>query len=107
MQRNDDDKRILDPAVVSAFCQREGWRLEDGKLSKEYRFADFRAAFGFMAQAALLFEAADHHPLWTNVYSRVKVKLWTQLAHGLTARDLQVASELDRLCARGATPVAA
>lgn len=97
MTHTSNNNVVLDASEVSAFCAREGWQLDHGKITREYRFADFRAAFGFMAQAAMLFEASDHHPLWTNVYSRVKVKLWTQLAGGLTRRDLEVASELDRL----------
>ena len=97
MTNTSNNTVVLDMSEVSAFCAREGWQLDRGRITREYRFTDFRAAFGFMAQAALLFEAADHHPLWTNVYSRVRVKLWTQLAGGLTRRDLEVATELDRL----------
>ena len=29
------------------------WRVENGKLHHEFRFADFKAAFGFMTRVAL------------------------------------------------------
>ena len=55
----------------------EGWEVVSGKLHREYKFADFAHAFGFMATAAPLIEKMDHHPDWSNVYNRVTVDLWT------------------------------
>lgn len=104
MKQLADEKTVLHPQAVSTFRAAHPWTLEGGKLAREFRFSDFSSAFGFMARAALIFESADHHPLWTNVYSRVRVRLWTQLAKGLTARDLQVAEQLDALFE--ATPAA-
>ena len=49
----------------------EGWTHENDMLTKEWRFADFSQAFGFMTRVALLAEQADHHPNWSNVYNTV------------------------------------
>ena len=75
----------------------EGWSVEDGKLHKEFTFPDFVSAFGFMASAALCAEKMNHHPQWLNVYNRVRVELWTHDAGGITALDLELARDFDRL----------
>ncbi|MCX7677384.1 MAG: 4a-hydroxytetrahydrobiopterin dehydratase, partial [Alteraurantiacibacter sp.] len=76
-----------------------GWTLRgDGRaISRSFAFADFRAAFGFMAQVALLAEKQDHHPEWTNVYNKVDITLSTHDAGGLTVRDIRLAQAIDRI----------
>lgn len=74
-----------------------GWSLRDGKLYREYKFADFVGAFGFMARAALTAERMNHHPEWSNVYNRVTVRLTTHDAGGITDRDLRLAGALNDL----------
>ena len=75
------------------------WRLVDGKLHKEFQFADFVAAFGFMAQAALVAERSNHHPEWFNVYRTVRVDLATHDAKGITERDFALAGAMDKIAA--------
>jgi len=75
--------------------------VENAKLHREYKFANFVEAFGFMTQASLLAERADHHPEWCNVYSRVVVDLTTHEAGGITARDFELASKMEALASRG------
>ena len=74
-----------------------GWAVRDGKLHREYKFADFVAAFGFMASAALVAERMNHHPEWSNVYSTVVIDLTTHDAGGITANDFALAIEMERL----------
>ncbi|MBC6428990.1 MAG: 4a-hydroxytetrahydrobiopterin dehydratase [Cellvibrionales bacterium] len=67
------------------------WRLADGKLQREFVFADFAAAFAFMERVAADTERLDHHPDWRNVYNRVEVALWTHDAQGISERDFALA----------------
>ncbi len=73
------------------------WTLVDGKLHREFRFADFGQAIGFLTMAALKIEVLDHHPKWTNVYNRVSVSLVTHDAGGITMKDLTLAAILDKV----------
>ena len=50
-----------------------------------------------MARVALLAEAQDHHPEWSNVWNRVEILLSTHDAGGLSARDVRLAQAIDRL----------
>ena len=76
-----------------------GWSLaREGKaIERTFKFADFNAAFGFMARVALLAEKADHHPEWFNVYNQVEITLTTHDAGGLSARDVDMAKAIDAL----------
>lgn len=83
----------------AALCQLPLWRLrEDGQaLIRKFTFADFNAAFGFMARVALLAEKQNHHPEWSNVYNRVSITLTTHDAGGLSTRDVAMARAIDAL----------
>ena len=80
-----------------ALAQLDGWEAAKDReaIVKEYRFANFSQAFAWMTQAALLAEKMDHHPEWTNVYSRVSVALTTHDAGGITRNDLDMAKQMD------------
>ncbi len=64
-------------------------------LSCQLVFRDFRQAFAFMAEVALLAEKADHHPEWSNVYNRVNIVLTTHDAGGITFKDIELAKQID------------
>ena len=93
-------RQVLDAAEVArALAALPGWRphAERPAITRRYVFADFKAAFGFMARVAPVAEALGHHPEWLNVYNRVEVVLTTHDAGGLTALDLRLAREMERL----------
>lgn len=73
------------------------WRYETAEraIRRDYRFADFSAAFAFMTRAALAAEKADHHPDWSNSWNKVAVALSTHSAGGVTEKDIALAREMD------------
>jgi 4a-hydroxytetrahydrobiopterin dehydratase len=75
------------------------WRPLEGRdaIARSFRFADFSAAWGFMARVALLAEKHDHHPEWSNVWNRVDITLTTHDAGGLSERDIALAQAIDAL----------
>ena len=87
-------------AIATALSKLPGWRLEAGKLHRDYQFADFVAAFSFMAGAALIAQAMDHHPEWSNVWNTVRVDLATHDAGGVTELDLKLAEAMEELANR-------
>jgi 4a-hydroxytetrahydrobiopterin dehydratase len=65
-------------------------------ITRSYQFKDFKEAFAFMTQCALMAEQMNHHPEWFNVWNRVEVTLSTHDAGGLTQLDLDLARSMDR-----------
>ena len=97
---------MADPALSAEDVQARmvevpGWELVDGKLHREFVFADFSEAFGFMTRVALSAEKLDHHPNWSNVYNRVDIAVTTHDAGGLTALDAEFVRRVDALFPRG------
>ena len=84
-------------AVAEKLEALPGWGLNEGKLHRSFRFADFRRAFAFMTGAALAAERLNHHPEWFNVWSKVDVHLNTHEAGGITELDFQLAEAMNEL----------
>jgi 4a-hydroxytetrahydrobiopterin dehydratase len=78
-----------------------GWIYDEaaGAIDRILKFKDFSEAFAFMTRVALLAQAADHHPEWSNVYNKVTVTLTTHDAGGLSAKDVSLAEGIDKLFA--------
>jgi 4a-hydroxytetrahydrobiopterin dehydratase len=87
------DRTVLDPLIAA------GWSMVDGRdaIAKEYVFANFIEAFGWMTRAALVAEKLNHHPEWFNVYKTVSVTLSTHDAGGLSELDVTLAKRMDAL----------
>jgi 4a-hydroxytetrahydrobiopterin dehydratase len=92
--------RLPDSELESALGSLPGWEVVGDKLHREYRFADFACAFGFMTAAALRAEAMNHHPEWSNVYNRVTVDLTTHDARAITAKDVNLAAKFEEIAKR-------
>ena len=91
------ETRLSDAERAALGTKLPSWRMVDGRdaMARSFQFADFKAAFGFMTEVALLAERMDHHPEWFNVYNRVDVTLSTHDAGGLSARDVALAQAID------------
>jgi 4a-hydroxytetrahydrobiopterin dehydratase len=92
-------ERLAGAARKAALKELHGWsEVEDrDAIRKTYHFGNFREAWGFMSQVALIAEKMDHHPEWFNVYNRVEVILTTHDAAGLAERDIRLAHAIDEL----------
>src|SRR5689334_3584810 len=73
------------------------WRKLKGKLHKEYKFASFVEAFGFMTKVAITAQSMNHHPEWFNVYDKVRVDLVTHDLGGVSTYDVILAEKMDVL----------
>jgi len=89
--------RLTDAEISEGLADMAGWELVDDRLHREFHFADFSVAFGFMAACATVAQQLDHHPEWSNVYSTVVVDLTTHDAGGITELDLRLARRMNEL----------
>jgi 4a-hydroxytetrahydrobiopterin dehydratase len=71
------------------------WKLQGGKLIREWTFKDFVEAMQFVNRIAVLAEAAGHHPDIDVRYNRVLLGLVSHDAGGITRRDAAMASRID------------
>lgn len=92
-------EKLSADAAAAGIAALDGWAMDRGgdAISRQWTFDDFVAAFGFMTRVAILAEKADHHPEWSNVYNKVTITLTTHDAGGLSARDMELAAQIDAL----------
>jgi 4a-hydroxytetrahydrobiopterin dehydratase len=83
--------------VDAALAGLDGWRREGEVLVKVVRRGNFAGALAFVNAVGALAEAADHHPDIDIRWDTVTLRLTTHSAGGLTAKDLQLAAQIDSL----------
>ncbi len=78
-----------------------GWTIDcvDGadRLTRTFKFKDFRGALAFADRVGALAEEADHHPVLTVAWGRVTVAWWTHKIGGLHVNDFILAARTSRL----------
>ena len=73
------------------------WTVEESKLTREFKFDNFRDAFGMATKVALLAEEEGHHPDFEVGWGRLALTLTTHAAKGLTDNDFIMAAKIDKL----------
>lgn len=89
-------EKLTGDQLASSLAQLPLWSINShGKLSREFRFPDFTAAFSFLTAVAIEAEKLNHHPEIYNVYNRVTIELTTHDSGGLTALDFTLAARIE------------
>jgi 4a-hydroxytetrahydrobiopterin dehydratase len=73
------------------------WGIQGGELTRTFTHQDFRTALAFVNKVGDLAEKAGHHPDIDIRYNKVRLGLVTHDAGGLTAKDFELASAVDKL----------
>ena len=74
------------------------WEIIDNQLTRVFIFPDFKKAFSFMTEVALIAEKMDHHPDWSNCWNKVTIRLSTHEAGNIvTKKDYDLASSIDAI----------
>lgn len=87
---------LSDAEIGNRLSRLTGWRREGDAIRKEFKFASFPDAVGFVNRLVPGAEAADHHPDIAINYSRVTLSYSTHSEGGLTEKDFEGASMADR-----------
>jgi 4a-hydroxytetrahydrobiopterin dehydratase len=92
----------LDEAQIRPLAEQvPDWQVveRDGvrRLTREFRFPDFRNALDFTVRVGELAEREDHHPDIHLAWGRVRVEVWTHKIGGLHENDFILAAKTDAL----------
>jgi 4a-hydroxytetrahydrobiopterin dehydratase len=78
-----------------------GWKRNDleghSGIMKVFATGDFLSGLALVTRLAVLAEKANHHPDVVLSYPKVSVRLTTHDAAGLTAKDFELAGQIDAL----------
>ena len=73
------------------------WKEINGKLTKEFKFKDFKEALVFINKVGDHAESTNHHPKIINVYSSVIIELWTHDKDAITDLDYALSGLIDTI----------
>jgi 4a-hydroxytetrahydrobiopterin dehydratase len=85
-----------DTQIRALIAEEPDWKLEDGKLVRDWSFKDFVAAMVFVNKVAALAEEAGHHPDIDIRYNKVRLGLVSHDAGGVTDRDASMAKRIGK-----------
>ena len=77
----------------------DNWTLDaqEASISKEWIFDSFKRSIGFIVSVSEIAERHNHHPEFLSTYPKVRIRLLTHDAHGLTQLDFKLAIAIDQL----------
>ena len=82
----------LESTAIDAWLRaHSAWKREGQALVREFRFADFSAALGFVVRVGLAAEKRDHHPDISFGWGKARILWTTHDAGGITQLDLDLA----------------
>lgn len=88
---------VLNQSEVDVLVKENpGWKLDSGKLVRDWAFKDFVQAMAFVNRIAELAESAGHHPDIDIRYNKVRLGLVSHDVGGITTRDAKMAARLSR-----------
>lgn len=91
--------RLTGAQVHQDLTQLHAWTLHSDPdcIEKNWQFDSFSTAVAFFDKVAALAEQHNHHPECLSVYRRIRIRLSTHDAGGLTALDFGLAKAIDLL----------
>jgi 4a-hydroxytetrahydrobiopterin dehydratase len=91
--------RLNSKEIDQGLSTLDSWTLDAHKASirKEWEFDCFKTAMSFLSKVGEIADRYDHHPEFLSAYTKVRIRLLTHDAHGLTQKDFELALEIDRL----------
>jgi 4a-hydroxytetrahydrobiopterin dehydratase len=80
---------------VSAWlAELPGWSVEDGRLTRTFRFGNYHQTIAFVNLVAWIAHQEDHHPDLEVGYGHCRVSYSTHDAGGLTHNDFICAARI-------------
>lgn len=88
---------LSESQMKELLARETAWKLEGGKLVRDWSFKDFVEAMLFVNRIAALAEEAGHHPDIDIRYNKVRLGLVSHDAGGVTERDAAMASRISQM----------
>jgi 4a-hydroxytetrahydrobiopterin dehydratase len=90
-------RKLSEAEVRSALGNLEGWKFDDDKIEKKFKFANFAEALAFVNKIGEIAESLDHHPDIKFGWGYAEVETTTHDRDGVTEFDLELARKVENL----------
>lgn len=87
------------PDIQKSLVSLDGWSRPEAsdRIEKEFRFKNYYQTMAFVNAVAWIAHQQDHHPDMVVGYNRCKVVYSTHSAGGITAKDIDAATQIEAL----------
>lgn len=76
----------------------KGWTLEGKKITRIFKFKNFKEVLAFVNKVGALAEEQGHHPnIYIFDFNNVRLDLWTHKIGGLFINDFIMASKINKI----------
>jgi 4a-hydroxytetrahydrobiopterin dehydratase len=89
--------KLSDAEIEQRLGDLVDWTSDGQQIRKTFQLASFPMAIGFVTQVGFLAEGAGHHPDIDIRWRKVTLVLTTHDAGGLTAKDFDLAAQIDEI----------
>ena len=90
-------KKLTPDEITDRLSALTGWKAEDDKLKKGFKFENFAESLEFVNKAGAIAERHDHHPDITFGWGYADFVITTHSEGGITAKDFALAEEIDAI----------
>jgi 4a-hydroxytetrahydrobiopterin dehydratase len=90
-------QKLSDTEVEERLGALADWKRDGDELRKTFQLSSFPMAIAFVTHVGFLAEAAGHHPDIDVRWRNVSLALTTHDAGGLTAKDFDLAAQIDEI----------
>ena len=73
------------------------WNEINGKLTKEFKFKNFKESQNFINKVGDIAEIENHHPDLLFGWGYCKIKIFTHAIKGLAESDFILAAKIDKI----------
>jgi 4a-hydroxytetrahydrobiopterin dehydratase len=89
--------KLSDAEIEERMGDLADWSREGDQIRKTFQLASFPMAIAFVVQVVFLAQAAGHHPDIDIRWRNVGLALTTHDAGGLSAKDFDLAAQIDEI----------
>lgn len=88
--------------IIQKLNSLNGWSLDSdaNSISREWEFDSFHTTMQFFTKVGEIAENQNHHPEFLSTYTKMRLRLSTHDASGITQKDFDLATAIDQLIAR-------
>lgn len=91
------DKPLSGKRVQALLKELRGWKLDDGKITRAFKFENFHGTMEFVNAVAWIAHRQDHHPDMKVGYNQCEISYSTHSVGGLSENDFICAAHVDAL----------
>ena len=91
-------EKLTEQQLTEALLSLPDWKYEDGSIKKIFKTSSYPASMDFVTAVGGFCQKRNHHPDYILMkFKEVEVSFSTHSAGGITEKDIEIASDLEKL----------